>query len=38
MRLFAVMAALVLGMAVPASATVLNPHVVNTLEFSYVEN
>ena len=37
-RLFAVMAALVLGMTVPASATVLNPHVVNRLEFSYVEN
>lgn len=38
MRLFAVMAGLVLGMAVPASATVLNPNVVNTLEFSYFEN
>lgn len=37
-RSFAAMTGLVLGMAVPASATVLNPHVVNTLEFSYVEN
>lgn len=36
--LFAVIAGLVTGTALPASATVFQTHVLNTLEFSYVES
>lgn len=35
---FIVMAGLVIGTALPAPATAFQPHVVNTMEFSYVEN
>ncbi len=36
--LFAIIAGLVTGTALEASATILQPHALNTLEFSYVES
>jgi|GEM_PF-6293344 len=35
---FAVLTGLLIGTVLPASATLFQPHVMNTLEFSYVEN